>query len=328
MPIQTINVGSRADWLALRAKDVTASVAGSLFGVHPYVSAFSLFALKTEMTKEDVEESPPMQRGRLLEPVAVQLLKEQRPNWKIKHNAGAGQVYMRDPDLRIGCTPDVFVIDENGRRGNIQIKTVEPFIFKNKWQGGSSKGEIEIPDWIVIQAIVEAKLTGAAFACVAPLTVGHGLAMPLLEIPLHEGIWDKFKTRTSDFWRRVEAGEAPPPDYAIDGALIAAMNAKADGPPIDLSGDNRLMEILAQREVLKAREKNGSDAEKERKQLDAEIIHKMGAASVANLGNGVVVTAAVTDRKGHVVQASKFRTVRVKGFSLPPSAGIANGEAA
>lgn len=322
MPIETIKVGSRADWLRLRANDVTASVAGALFGVHPYVSAFSLFALKTGLTKEDSEETPALQRGRLLEPVAVELLREQRPGWKIKHNTGSGQVYLRDTALKIGATPDVVVVDESGRRGNVQIKTVEPRIFRDKWKGGSSKGEIEIPLWIVIQAIIEAKLTGADFACVAPMTVSYGVEMPILEIPLHDAIWGELQARVTEFWRRVETNEPPPPNYGMDGALIAELHAQDDGTTVDLSGDNRIMEILAQREVLKAREKNGSDAEKERKALDAEIIHKLGSAAAATLGNGVSITAKTTRRDGYEVKPSNYRTVRVKGFALPPSGEV------
>ena len=317
MQIQTLKVGSRADWLKLRANDVTASVAGALFNVHPYVSDFSLYALKTGMTTEDAEETAPMRRGRLLEPVAVELLRELRPDWKVAHNSGAGQVYLRAGDLRIGCTPDIFVRCPQRGRGIVQVKTVEPRVFREKWKGGSAQGEIEPPLWITIQAIVEAKLTGASFACVAPMVIGHGVDMPLLEIPLHDGLWSKFVEKVDGFWTSVAEKKPPQADYEIDGALIAALYGQDDKSVIDLSRDNRIMEILAERELLKAREKDGNDAEKRRKILDTEIIEKLGHAAAANLGNGVTVSAPTTHRGGYEVKPTSYRTVKVKGFSLP-----------
>lgn len=50
--------------------------------------------------------------------------------------------------------------------------------------------------------------------------------------------------------------------------MIAALYGQDDKSVIDLSRDNRIMEILAERELLKAREKDGNDAEKRRKVLD------------------------------------------------------------
>lgn len=327
MAIQKIDVGSRADWLKLRAHDVTASAAGALFGVHPYVSAYGLYALKSGLNTEDAEESQAMRRGRLLEPVAVQLLREERPDWKVLHNSGPKQFYMRDSELRIGATPDVLVQCPQRGKGVIQVKNIEPRVFREKWQGGSSKGEIEIPLWIVIQAIVEARLCKADFACVTPMVVSYGVNMPILDIPLHDGIWNKLVEKVGAFWdENVAKGVAPPADYAQDGELIASMYAEADGSTIDLSGDNRIMEILAQREVLKAREADGNAAEKARKMLDAEILHKLGNATVADLGNGVTVSAPTTHRNAYEVKAGSYRAVKVKGFKLPPGPGARPAE--
>lgn len=328
MAIETITVGSRADWLELRRKDVTASAAAALFNAHPYVSALSLHALKAGLTTEDPEETGPMRRGRLLEPVAVQLLREERPGWKVIHNSGPKQRYVRDPGLRIGCTPDVFVTDEQGRRGIVQIKTVEPRVFREKWRGGSSSGEIEVPLWIVIQAIVEAKLTKAEFACVAPMVVSHGVDMQLLDIPLHAGLWSKLVVKVGEFWKGVAEKRPPQANYEMDGALIASLYGQDDKSVVDLSRDNRIMEILAERELLKAREKDGNEAEKRRKILDTEIIEKMGHAAVADLGNGVTISAPTTHRNGYEVKPSQYRTVKVRGFSLPASGADGAGASA
>ncbi len=56
MNIQTINFeGDRQRWLKLRGEDVTASVVGALFRVHPYTGPLALYSLKTGLTQEDKE---------------------------------------------------------------------------------------------------------------------------------------------------------------------------------------------------------------------------------------------------------------------------------
>ena len=72
-----------------------------------------------------------------------------------------------------------------------------------------------------------------------------------------------------DFWRRVAENDPPPADYGRDGALIARFYSDDDGSEVDLSDDDRLAELLAERARLKAIEAQGSAAEKERKPIDA-----------------------------------------------------------
>ena len=103
MTIESFPVTDRAEWLRWREQDVTASVVAALFGpdVHPYMSPFHLFALKAGLIQEDPEETPAMRRGRLLEPVALELLREERPTWDCRHV----NRYFRDTVHRVGGTP-------------------------------------------------------------------------------------------------------------------------------------------------------------------------------------------------------------------------------
>ena len=45
--IEQLAIESREQWLAMRRQDITASTAGALLGLHPYVTAYSLWAEKT-----------------------------------------------------------------------------------------------------------------------------------------------------------------------------------------------------------------------------------------------------------------------------------------
>jgi predicted phage-related endonuclease len=303
--IERIAITDRASWLDLRKKDVTASVAGALLGVHPYASAYGLWALKSGRLDEDVEETPPMRRGRLLEPIAVQLLREERPDWTIIGDHPVG-FYYRDPVARIGATPDVLVKDERGRPGVVQIKTVEPGVFRREWR--DEDGLATPPLWIVVQAIIEAHLTGAEWATVAAMVVSFGVELHVVPVPIHAGIIDRIKEEVGTFWTRVESGTAPDPDYGRDGKLIAKLYPQDDGTEIDLSTDNRMPILLSDREEIKARMK----ADKAScEQVEAEIKSKLGSATYGRLNDGRVVSWKLQNRSGYSVAPTSFRMLRV-----------------
>lgn len=302
MPVERIKITDRESWLALRRQDVTASSAAALLGVHPYVTALQLFLEKTGQS-DPVEETEAMTRGRLLEPVAVDLLREKCPDWTIKYPYGE---YLRDGEARLGATPDAAIWDKGGRPGIVQIKSVEASVFRTKWKG--EDGEIEVPLYAAVQSIIEAHLAGAGLAFVAPLVVGHGLELPLIPVPIHAGVLDRMKKSVTEFWARVDRNEMPAADYARDGEALMRLYAADNGEEIDLSADNRLPDILAEDEGLA--EEIKARAER-RQEIKTEIIAKVGEHTSARV-QGWVVTAKTVNRKAYSVAASSYRDVRKK----------------
>lgn len=304
--IERIRIASREQWLKLRVQDVTASSAACLLGIHPYQTAFSLWAVKTGRISDEIEDSPPLRRGRLLEPVAVQLLREDRPDWRISdHPVG---MYFRDPIARIGATPDLFAHDENGRFGSIQIKTVEPGIFRKEWR--DADGNVSPPLWIVVQALIESWLTGAEWAAVAPMVVGHGVELPVVPVPLHDGIIDRIKSEVAAFWRLVESGKTPDVDYARDSKLIEQLYAPT-GEMIDLQADNAAPDLVDERQRL-AKQKTA--IEDRQKEIKAELLTKLGGASAGRMRDGRIITANRVSRKAYTVDATSYMDVRIKAL--------------
>jgi len=298
-------VSSREEWLALRSGDITASSVSALLGVHDYISAYGIWMLKTGRLTEDSETSPAMERGRMLEPVAVQLLRERHPDWSITHNEGAGRVYLRDPTIRLGATIDVFATDAAGTPIIVQIKSVESSVFRRKWM---QDGEAIPPLGAAVQTVTEAHLAGAARAIVTPLVVGFGLEMPEIDVPLHEGVIDRVRAEVEAFWRLVESGRTPEPDYGRDAGLIAELYAEDDGEVIDLRHDNRIVDLIAARTERMA---SIREAEAELKPINAEILAKIGTAATA-LVQGGRLTAKTVHRKEFTVAASSHRRISFK----------------
>ena len=304
-------ITDRASWLARREKDVTASVAAALFGpeVHPYATPYGLWCLKRGLVPENAAETSAMRRGRLLEPIALQLLQEEKPEWIIQPH----RYYYRDGEHRLGATPDALASrpDVEGT-GVVQIKTVGHWAFKRGWRG--EDGEVEVPLWIAVQASVEAALTGAKWAAIAAMALGDGgLEMHVVDVPLRPQLMVKLRVLVADFWRRVGANDPYPPDYGKDAATLARVYADDDGGEVDLTGNERALELVKERDRLKAIEAAGDAAGKERKPLDAELVHLLGNAARGTLGDGRMITAKTVKRGEYVVKATSYRTVKVTG---------------
>lgn len=295
MPIEVITPKDRRAWLKARGQDITASVVGALFGVHDFVTPYELWAIKTGRVRQQNEETDAMRRGRLLEPVAVQILREERPEWRIEHNA-AENTYFRDTERRIGATPDVIAHCPQRGRGIVQVKSVEAGTYRRKWM--DEDGNPEAPLWIALQATQEAFLTGAEWAAVMPLVIGFGIEAPLIDIPLDTmpGVIDAITGKAGEFWRMVAEDREPSVDYARDGALIDRLYALGDPrEEVDLTATPHVVEDIQRRAELRreivAREADVAGIETRIKAL-------MGSAEVAHLPGGRTATWKTQKRRG------------------------------
>jgi predicted phage-related endonuclease len=274
--IERIKIESEEQWLELRKWDITASVAPALLGIHDFMTPYKLYNQKARLTEGD-EETAPMLWGKALEPVAADIIRRQRPDWEITYPVG---YYYRDKAARIGATPDISIIDHKRRKGNVQVKAISPWSYK-KWYNGET---VEPPLWIAVQAIIEAKLTGAEVCYVAAFSpFAEDFKIPLIEIPLHEELYEKIKAEVAEFWLRVEEGRPYPADYKKDAAEIAKRYPMDVGHEIDLSGDNELPAAVERLLGARAAVSEAKDIESAAK---AEIAHKMGEAAYALIADG------------------------------------------
>lgn len=289
----------RAKWLALRRQDVTASTVGALFGVHPYQSAFGLYAEKTGL------ELPPSDGAMLewrlmLENAVAVAVARQRPGWRIVK----ATEYLRDSELRIGATPDFLIEGDPRGLGILQAKTIAPSAYKKHWPDG------EPPFWIALQNATELMLEyEATFGAVAGLLIDPWKCeCAITEIPRHEGVEGRIREAVAKFWADVEAGREPAPDYAIDGKLIASLYPEEIPlKTVDLSGSNHLPVILAERADVKARM---AKDEQRVKEIDAEVKFAMGDAEIATLPD-FTLTLKTQTRKAFSVKATSFRKLNV-----------------
>lgn len=293
MQVDIIPITDRATWLQLRRRDVTASDVAALFDAHPYRTRLQVWADKMGVGHDRGDNSA-MRRGRILEPAVAAAIAEERPAWRIEKAAE----YLRDPEARIGATPDYYAAD-HGRRLILECKTADPEVFQRDWASGPPLA------W-VLQALTQAMLADAAGAVVACMVMTRQLPVHIYEVPRHPAAEARIRAAVAELWHAVET-ETQPTAQAGDAAVLAAMFPRDNGSVLDLAGDNLLPELLAERAALKA---EIGPREDRLTAIDAEIKAKLGEAAEGRLP-GWRLTFKTQRREERLVPASEFRVLRV-----------------
>lgn len=305
MPIEIIRPADRRAWLDARRHDVTASQAACLLGVHPYTTAYGLWAEKSGRVASDDADNPVLRRGRLLEPVVIEMLREDRPDWTVEYRRD--NAYFRNPQDRIGATPDAFATrpDIFGQ-GVVQVKTIADDKFRREWIDAET-GEVVLPLWIAVQAIVEATLTGATWACVAVMVIGRGIDLQIIDVPLNTRVMERLRREVREFWRMVDEGIEPEIDWNRDGAAVAEVYRDSMPDRKDLTA---LVEIdTAAGRFVDAREAHNVSG----KAIDAlrpRILHALGSAEAGFTLNWNII-ARTSVRVGSNGQPVKSRSLRI-----------------
>jgi hypothetical protein len=305
-------IENREAWLDWRRGDITASVGAALFGadIHPHSSAYQLWAYHSGLWKPEPINPKLARRGHYVEKIAPDLVREERPNW----NVGPNESYYCDPDERIGATPDLeaWRPDVEGK-GTVQVKSVGVTAFR-RWRNRDT-GETELPLWIGIQANIEAGFMDATWAAVAAITIGdHGLDIEIIDVPVRPEVMAAFRRHAAEFWRRVEAKEPFEIDWGKDVATVLGIYADDDGSVVDLTGDSAFETAVMLRENCKIIEREGTEAEKRRKLLDAQIIHRLGNAAAARCSKGLIKAPTVSVKEA-LRRAYKYRRISVSLYS-------------
>lgn len=305
MPVEIIRPANRQVWLDARRRDVTASQAACLLGVHPYTTPYGLWAEKSGRVASDDADNPVLRRGRLLEPVVIEMLREDRPDWTVEYHRD--NAYYRNVEERIGATPDAFATrpDIFGT-GIVQVKTVAEDKFRREWIDPET-GEIVLPLWIAIQAIVEATITGSAWACVAVMVIGRGIDLQIVDVPLNTRVMDRLRREVREFWRMVDEGREPSIDWNRDGATVAEVYRDSMPDRKDLTADLKLDEIAGR--FVDAREAHTVSG-KAVDDLRPRILRALGTAEAGFTANWNIV-ARTSVRAGQNGQPVKSRSLRI-----------------
>jgi predicted phage-related endonuclease len=296
MPIEKHRIVDRGQWLAMRLADLTASDVAAAVGRSPWKTQLALYAEKTGLI--DMPPAGPMaRRGLWLEPAVIAAVQSEHPEWEvIRHNQ-----YFRDPELRLGATPDA-ELEIGPDVANLQLKVVAKPEHDKHWVEGP-------PLHYQLQALTEGLLTEADYSIIAALVIStYGADLFTYRVDRHPAAEQRIRDIATGFWTNVAAGVRPAASAASDVDILQQIYPESVAEPVlDLSGDNRLPLLLAARTDLKAQVKQAKDA---LETLDTEIKDRLGDAEKAEL-NGWKISWKTIHTAERLIPAGSFRRLTV-----------------
>lgn len=298
----------RATWLALRQRDITASDVPAVCGEGMFGSATKVWAEKLgKIGPQEMTEA--MKRGLWGEAAVFEAIGWEHPDWEVRR----AKVYMRDPELRLGATPDgAAIIPGFDGVTVVQTKVIARPVFDSYWRENpeDERSAIVAPLGYQLQTLTETMLSDAAQGMIVALVVDtfrwNLYAIPVERNPAAETV---IRDRVGAFWRNyLDTGIQPPIDPERDEEVVKLLYPKDNGIEIDLSGDNELPELV---QTLESSRQMKRLAEENEGRAKTAIAGKMGEAAVARLNDGRRVSHKTQHRGGYSVEPTTFRILRV-----------------
>lgn len=216
-PREVIEYTTEEAWLAQRIRDVTSTEVSALFGASPYETEFSLWHRKRNSEPSPYVENERTQWGKRLQDSIARGIGEDN-GWDVSPMTE----YIRLPRFRAGASFDWRIADLDGEPALLEIKNVDGIQFSQKWDKNDDEGYIEGPPHIELQVQYQMLIAGVRRAVIGVLVGGnthyalHREALPDVQTDILAAV--------AGFWRSIEAGIEPKPDYERDYARIAELH--------------------------------------------------------------------------------------------------------
>jgi putative phage-type endonuclease len=297
---------TREAWLAERAKDITSTEIAAVLGISPYATAFEVWQRKAGKIDDSFADSERARWGRRLEPAIAQGLAEDygldaRP---------LGGCYMRHPIVpRMGASFDFEVADRARPElgwGLLEIKNVDAGVFARDWLD-LGDGEREAPPHIEAQVQHQLAVSGRRWAAIGVLVGGNRAY--LLRRERDEDAIAAICEEVRRFWRSIEEGNCPAPDWRRDLEALRQLYAKTDATAtLDDDARARLADLLPRFDAARAAAKAAKEAEDAAK---AELLALLGPVERVTIGEWTITAKTIT-RKAYTVPESTTRRLDVR----------------
>lgn len=288
MTTMTLPITSEAEWLGWRAQDITSTESAALFGISPYATPFELWHRKRDQVVEQIVPEGRMLWGqRLQDAIATGVAADM--HWKARRL----DVYMRDPEDRIGSSFDFEVECPKRGRGLMEIKNVDSLIYRDQWIENGS--EIEAPKHIELQVQHEAEVADVDWVALVALVGGNTPKIVIRE--RERDIGRHIRAKVREFWRTVEAGTPPKPDYDLDAEFLCRLHGNAT-EGLEIEADPDLEQVLAM--FHRARQES-KKWDTESVALKAQILERIGPASKVKTSFGTLSAGEVKASPGTLI---------------------------
>lgn len=288
MAIETIQIQNEDQWLAERVKDVTSTEVSTLFDLNPYMTQFELYQQKSSGQVVKIPENTRMKWGKRFEgPIARGVAEDQ--GWDISKL----DVYMRNPEIRIGSSFDFMINSSSDGPGIMEIKNVDGLQYRQKWN------DDEAPEHIELQIQHQMLVSGMKWTALVAMVGGND--PKIIYRNFDEDIAKEIQERVAAFWVLVTSGLAPSADYSRDAdAIIAAYRQANAGEIFDATGDEEIASMVREYHNLGIQL---DDYETQRKAIKAQLLEKIGSAEKVTAPWGSISAGMTKDTPPKIITA-------------------------
>lgn len=271
-------------WKRLRRNDITSTESSALFDMSPYATRFQLFEQKKRMEIVEIDENIRMRLGKKFERYTAEVIAEENGIKIRKVNR-----YTRLIDVRMGASFDFEIIGlvekwsepetvlrEMYRKygtGNLEIKMVDYFIFKDKWPRHED-GSIEAPAHIEVQVQHQLHVSDRSWGALGILVGGNQLVVVIRQ--RFSDVGNSIESKVRDFWKSIRDNNPPPPSYPIDAEFVKKLYGYAEPNKLyDAKDDDELIALASSYSDALDREKK---AKEDKIVAQAKIYARIGEA--------------------------------------------------
>lgn len=225
-------------WLQQRMGDLTSTDIGALFGCSPYGTEFDLWHRKKNQEPGAYSDNERTQWGkRLQDSIAIGIGEDNQ--WEVEPVTE----YIRMPRLRMGSSFDWRIKNyKDGKPALLEIKNVDSLQFQQKWDTRDADGYIEGPPHIELQVQYQMLVHGYEHSVIGVLVGGNRqFALRRESMP---DVQNAILSACVGFWRSIEAGMEPKPDYERDAQRIIDMHENVHKDKIAKIADEELFSEL------------------------------------------------------------------------------------
>lgn len=181
------------EWHDIRAKGISGTDVGTILGVNPFASAYSLWCQKTGRIDGTVPQNQRMRLGQLLERPLLEMFAESNPHLEV-YTAGT---FQKEDDPWMIANPDALAFDGD------KLYIVEVKTSRNYWD--------EIPPHYVAQVLHYADVFSADGIKIVALTGGDYREY---DVPFEEEMGIAQREAALAFWNMVQEDKEPDWDGA------------------------------------------------------------------------------------------------------------------
>ena len=299
-------ITDKQSWLENRLLDVTSTEVSALFNLNPYQTEFELYHQKKDKVVVNIDDNERMMWGRHLEDSIALGFAE-----KYKMKVEQFDVYMRDPETRMGSSFDYKIVSEEEPM-ILEIKNVDGLAYRKNWIE-HDEYNIEPPEHIALQLQHQLEITGYNVGYIVALVGGN--TMKVVRSERDPRIGKLLKGKVENFWERIKLGVPPDVDYTRDSQYIMKNLCNQADAGVTLEADEEMDKLV---DDYYAINKEYVSLGKTKDSIKAQILERSQNASKIVSKYGTISCGMSKESKGKLITQDMVGTYQNprKGYRM------------